>query len=175
MRQKIIYALRNGRNGMESAQSTPAPARCLGANGWNYDPVSSSPQTSPWYLTQYPTSRCFTTASGWAHCQKTEKLSKKRTVERYLLSMVQIFAIVGANEPRLYNLVKIYLRLSRQLCAYARTDPPTGPRTPCPHRTHPQMLASPKKRRQTPERCRQISLHGFLLSLPTRGILQRRH
>ena len=74
---------------------------------------------------------------------ENREIFKKRTVESYLLSIVQIFAIVGANNPRLYNLVKIYLRLSRQLCAYARADPPTGPRTPCPHRTHPQMLASP--------------------------------
>ena len=50
---------------------------------------------------------------------------KKRTLEGYLRNVAQIFAGVGADDPHLENLGKIYFHLYRQLCAYARAEPPS--------------------------------------------------
>ena len=48
---------------------------------------------------------------------------KKRSVEQYLRSVGQIFAILGAQDPRLDRVGKIDFRLRRQLSAYEKEDP----------------------------------------------------
>ena len=57
---------------------------------------------------------------------------KKRTVEGYLHDVVQIFVRVGGKDTHLDVLGKIKFLLSRQLCAYARTDPPLDSVCPVP-------------------------------------------
>ena len=48
---------------------------------------------------------------------------KKRSVEQYLRSVGQIFASVGAQDPRLDQLGKLDFRLRRQLAKYQKDDP----------------------------------------------------
>ena len=57
---------------------------------------------------------------------------RKRTVESYLRSVAQIFASVGAPDPRLDQVGSIDFRLRRQLAAYRREDPPPSRVRPIP-------------------------------------------
>ena len=60
------------------------------------------------------------------------KKVKKRQVEQYLRSVGQIFACVGAKDPRLDNMGKVDFRLRRQLTCYEKEDPPPTRVRPVP-------------------------------------------
>lgn len=57
---------------------------------------------------------------------------KKRSVEQHLRSVGQIFASVGARDPRMDDLGAIDLRIRRQLRSYDREDPPPSRVRPVP-------------------------------------------
>jgi len=57
---------------------------------------------------------------------------KKRLVEQYLCSVGQIFAILGAQDPRLDRVGNINFCLHRQLAAYEKEDPPLTHIRPVP-------------------------------------------
>ena len=50
------------------------------------------------------------------------QLIKKRSVEQYLLSVGQIFASVGSNDPQHNQVGKLYFLLGRQLASYKKND-----------------------------------------------------
>ena len=60
------------------------------------------------------------------------KPTHKRSVEQYLRSVGQIFAAVGAPDPRLNIMGAIDFRLGRQLATYAQEDPSPGRVRPLP-------------------------------------------
>ena len=57
---------------------------------------------------------------------------KKRSVEQYIRSVGQIFAAMGAPDPRLNNMGAINFRLGRQLATYEKEDPAPGRVRPLP-------------------------------------------
>ena len=56
----------------------------------------------------------------------------KRSMEQYIRSVGQIFAAVGAPDPRLNNMGAIYFRLGRQFATYKKEDPTPGRVRPLP-------------------------------------------
>ena len=56
----------------------------------------------------------------------------KRSVEQYLRSVAQIFAGVGAHDPRVDTVGKIDFRIKRQLAAYQKEDPAPARVRPIP-------------------------------------------
>jgi hypothetical protein len=74
----------------------------------------------------------------FAHRVRTGQLAadgrpvRKRTVEQYLRSVAQIFASVGAPDPRHNSIGQTDFRLSRQFRAYDKKDPPPTRVRPVP-------------------------------------------
>jgi hypothetical protein len=76
---------------------------------------------------------------------------KKRSVEQCLRSVAQIFASVGAADPRVDRLGRVDFRLRRQLAAYAKEDPAPTRVRPVPlqllHRLFDQHRAGSDRER----------------------------
>ena len=71
-----------------------------------------------------------------------KKAIQKRSVEQCIRSVGQIFAVVGAPDPRFNRVGSINFCLVRQLVAYKREDPPTSRFRPLPISVLPTLDAT---------------------------------